>query len=473
MASDILSAALLGQLGQVGQRQDPRRSLAARLMAGKPPPAPITNSGAGLAYALSEGLEGFTGARMMRDAEDRTDARQQAIIDQLAGRDRDLNAEADSFWGRGASPPAAPAMAPPAAPQAAPAMPPVAPRGEAPAAVTAGIAARGALDPNDPNYPQQIMAINNGVVQQTMPGMPPQPVAPAPQAAPGGMQLPPLAQIIEGTNHTNPRVRERAQTLLRLHQSQEQRNAQQPLRVETAEGVFLRHSDGRMERVGSPSRASTTVNVEGAPQVGAIPPGFQLERDGGTFRMAPIPGGPADRTAQRENRADAARTQQTERQGNLVVQEVDRVLGLMDNSWFPVTGAGGALLSRVPGTAAADVSKLLDTVRAEGAFGRLQQMREASPTGGALGAVTERELALLQATLGSLEQSQSSQQFRDNLNRVRNIYLDIIHGAGNGPPRVPLSFERNQQQAPAPQTVPPQAGQPRTLRYNPATGRLE
>jgi hypothetical protein len=195
----------------------------------------------------------------------------------------------------------------------------------------------------------------------------------------------------------------------------------------------------RLERLGQPP--STNVTVEGAPSVGTIPPGFQLERgENGTLRMAPIPGGPADRTARREDRADGARQGQVQRQGGLVVEEVDRVLSRMDGSWTPVTGIGAGLMSRIPGSAASDVGQLLNTIRAEAAFGRLQQMREASPTGGALGAVTERELALLQASIGSLDQSQSAQQFRDNLNRVRNLYLDIVHGPDGGPERVPLSF---------------------------------
>ena len=44
-------------------------------------------------------------------------------------------------------------------------------------------------------------------------------------------------------------------------------------------------------------------------------------------------------------------------------------------------------------------------------------MRANSPTGSALGNVTERELALLQATWGSLQQAQSKEQFEANLDR--------------------------------------------------------
>ena len=63
-------------------------------------------------------------------------------------------------------------------------------------------------------------------------------------------------------------------------------------------------------------------------------------------------------------------------------------------------------MSAVPGSSAKNVSALLDTVKANVGFEQLSAMRAASPTGGALGAVSERENALLQSVLGSVEQSQ-------------------------------------------------------------------
>jgi hypothetical protein len=48
-------------------------------------------------------------------------------------------------------------------------------------------------------------------------------------------------------------------------------------------------------------------------------------------------------------------------------------------------------------------------------------MRENSPTGGALGQVSDIENRLLQATLGSLEQAQSLPQFVQNLQQLKQI----------------------------------------------------
>jgi hypothetical protein len=66
--------------------------------------------------------------------------------------------------------PTAPAVRPSVPQVGTAALPPAAPRGEAPVPVAQGIAARAALDPNAPDYPERIMAINNAVVGATMPG---------------------------------------------------------------------------------------------------------------------------------------------------------------------------------------------------------------------------------------------------------------------------------------------------------------
>lgn len=78
-------------------------------------------------------------------------------------------------------------------------------------------------------------------------------------------------------------------------------------------------------------------------------------------------------------------------------------------------GFGGAALSSIPGTAARDLSAKLDTLKANAGFAELQTMRDNSPTGGALGQVAVQELAMLQATVTSLEQAQTPQQLSQAL----------------------------------------------------------
>ena len=56
-------------------------------------------------------------------------------------------------------------------------------------------------------------------------------------------------------------------------------------------------------------------------------------------------------------------------------------------------------------------------------------MRDKSPTGGALGQVSERELSFLQATLGSLDVGQSPKAFLSNLQRIEKRYKQVMESA--------------------------------------------
>ena len=99
-----------------------------------------------------------------------------------------------------------------------------------------------------------------------------------------------------------------------------------------------------------------------------------------------------------------------------VITAIDDVLPKINN-W--TAGPGGAVLSRFPGTDARDVSAELQTVTGNIAFNALQQMRNASKTGGALGSVAQEELRLLQSVEGSLRQDQSPANLRAQLEKVR------------------------------------------------------
>lgn len=101
-----------------------------------------------------------------------------------------------------------------------------------------------------------------------------------------------------------------------------------------------------------------------------------------------------------------------------VLSSIDKALS-QAGPW--TTGFVGNLSSWVAGTPAHDLSKTLMGIQSNLGFESLQTMRDNSPTGGALGSVTERELELLQSTWGSLVQSQSQEQFVENLNKLKAI----------------------------------------------------
>lgn len=160
-------------------------------------------------------------------------------------------------------------------------------------------------------------------------------------------------------------------------------------------------------------------------------PGYESFYDEtGQVQMRPIPGGPADVKLQEKNNKTAATDASKVRKADLISQDIDRAVEMAKDYWvIPNTGVG-SVLSAIPGTKAHDLSRMLDGIKARIGFDSLQEMRDNSPTGGALGQVSEMENRLLQATFGSLEQSQSEEEFIFNLRRLKQQYNEIVHGPG-------------------------------------------
>jgi hypothetical protein len=117
------------------------------------------------------------------------------------------------------------------------------------------------------------------------------------------------------------------------------------------------------------------------------------------------------------------------------------------------TGIVGKPTSFIPGTDAYNLNQRLLTIKANLGFDRLQQMRDASPTGGALGQVAVQELQALQATVGSLDLGQDSKELAKNLSKIEHHYSNWIRTTRG---EQPISFEEFQKsKQPAPQA--PQA----------------
>ncbi len=117
----------------------------------------------------------------------------------------------------------------------------------------------------------------------------------------------------------------------------------------------------------------------------------------------------------------------------VVLSAIDRIEGRVSeasddwiNPFDNVTGATGSVMSIVPGSPAYDTAMDIETIVSSIGFDRLQAMRDASPTGGALGQVSERELSQLNASLGNLRQSQSRENFLVNLRAVRRHYQAAV-----------------------------------------------
>jgi GH24 family phage-related lysozyme (muramidase) len=213
---------------------------------------------------------------------------------------------------------------------------------------------------------------------------------------------------------------------------------QEDLRRETEAARI--QEEGR--KAGAIARAQADVRGDKPPP----PAGQRYTPDG---RLEDIPGSPQAR-AQTERRTSQVAA------ANVVTRDIDRVLERLDTAVLPVTGFGATTMAAlVGGSPAADVKRLRDSLEANIAFNKLNELRQQSPTGGALGNVSDKDMELLKAVVGSLSQDQSPRQFRENLLNVRNEFMRVIHGDNwrevAPPPREP----------PAPERLPGQRGAPR------------
>ena len=163
--------------------------------------------------------------------------------------------------------------------------------------------------------------------------------------------------------------------------------------------------------------------------------GFQYQQDeNGNWIATIIPGGSADLEIQAADAKALLAKVNTQKAGNVVLKNVGLVRNAIKNpqTFFgmEVGSTGwGSLLKDIPATQAKGVAGMIATIKGNVGFDKLQAMREASPTGGALGQVSELELKLLMSTIGSLDQAQSDADLLRVLNEIEYWYNHIVHGA--------------------------------------------
>lgn len=91
-------------------------------------------------------------------------------------------------------------------------------------------------------------------------------------------------------------------------------------------------------------------------------------------------------------------------------------------------------IATIPGTDAANVNAKLDNLKSQVGFSVLQNMRNNSKTGGALGQVSDVEEKLLQDNLAALSKAQSFDEFQRSLGKIidyANSAKDRLRSAYN------------------------------------------
>jgi len=132
------------------------------------------------------------------------------------------------------------------------------------------------------------------------------------------------------------------------------------------------------------------------------------------------------------------------------------------------TGMLGKGLSLVPGTPQYDVAASLKRSVSAIALNKLKELKQQSATGASgLGAVTERELALLEASIAPLDQAQSPEAIREAAQTVMKHYKALLESLRNDGQQMGRRF----QQAVKPQGAAPAGG--KVLRYDPKSGTFK
>jgi len=204
--------------------------------------------------------------------------------------------------------------------------------------------------------------------------------------------------------------------------------------------------DASDEEIFKAIRGGTTqnFNIPGSP---IIRNDFIISTDkDGKVTATVIPGSKTDiqqkAAAQKQKALDDKKELSEERvksSSETVLDEISRAEKLIKENPFLTTGVVGKTLKDLGSleniasifgkkdlNPATDLKNLLDTVKSNIGFDRLDAMRKESPTGGALGQVAVKELDFLQASLGSLKQEQSSRQLLENLKRLGERYESLI-----------------------------------------------
>ena len=185
------------------------------------------------------------------------------------------------------------------------------------------------------------------------------------------------------------------------------------------------------------SRPQTTVNLPGQPMIGSIPPGFEAVRDPetGSFRMQPIPGGPADRQIQGEEDAEQNRVRNARDYARTVVDDLSVARGALESlsgpsTWNnPVGGQIAETLSNVPRTAEFSLRQFFESALNNVTLDTMNRMRESSPSGATgMGNMSDAQLRTIRGVLGQWHPGLPVEEQRYLMDRLHNFYMDAIVG---------------------------------------------
>ena len=155
-----------------------------------------------------------------------------------------------------------------------------------------------------------------------------------------------------------------------------------------------------------------------------------------------IPGGPADAKAQEAAAEAAAIKEKGEKkttQGQLklgtTLESINLNLDAIENGDLPVTGFWGdmrrtSLGRALTGDSAVDFGNRTNQITDQAALAEVQNMRDNSPTGGAVGSLTDDERRAIGNSVTALNNSTSPEEYARAAKAYRELALNIAYGEG-------------------------------------------
>jgi hypothetical protein len=143
---------------------------------------------------------------------------------------------------------------------------------------------------------------------------------------------------------------------------------------------------------------------------------FEYDPKTGTYKQVGIGIGSQNNT---QNAIEEKRQSQALQQANTALASFDQIF---QNPALKRGALNRVIGGLIAGSKSNDLQNSIKTIESLIGFDALQKMREASPTGGALGSISDREIGYLQSVAGSLATKQSDKQLEQNLKRIRKSF---------------------------------------------------
>ena len=141
-----------------------------------------------------------------------------------------------------------------------------------------------------------------------------------------------------------------------------------------------------------------------------------------------LKGSEAERDWLKENNKLLRNNEMAIRAGKTVISDIQALKRLYKENPGSISGFSASMTNFIPGTVAADAKARADSIKGNIAVDNLLNIKQ---SGAGLGQVPQSQADMLSGLFGSLSQTQNDREFMDTLDRIEQIYSEVIKSAEN------------------------------------------